>query len=213
MLTAGLFDELYDRYDKWFESNTITAENEARLVKVMAEGAPRPIVEVGVGTGYFASKIGAEAGLDPSPRMMSIARMRGVELLVEGVGERMPFRDSSFGTVLIVVTLCFVDDPVQTLRESHRVLRSGGNIIACVIPRDSSWGKYYVELGAGGHPFYSKARFYKLEELLDMLEHVGFKIVDIMGTLGYTPEEEPRVEEPSRDTRDKSFVCVKAVKA
>lgn len=51
MSTAPLFDELYERYDKWFEKNVITAENEVKLVKLMVSGAPRPILEVGVGTG------------------------------------------------------------------------------------------------------------------------------------------------------------------
>ena len=44
----------------------MTAENEVKLVKLMVSRAPRPILEVGVGTGYFAGRVGAEAGLDPS---------------------------------------------------------------------------------------------------------------------------------------------------
>jgi len=210
--TAQLFDELFARYDSWFERNRVTAENEVKLVEYMVKGAPRPILEVGIGTGYFASRLGVEAGLDPSFNMLSIARSRGVELLVKAVGENMPFREGAFGTVLIIVTLCFVDDPIAVLRESHRVLRDGGTLIACVIPKDSSWGEHYEELGRKGHPFYSKARFYTLREVVEMLETAGFKIEGAVGTLSYTPGEEPRYEEPSSHIEGRGFICLKAAK-
>ena len=213
MSTARLFDEYYERYDSWFERNTVTAENEVRLVETVMEGAPKPIVEVGVGTGYFASKVNVDVGLDPSIKMLEVARMRGLELLVGGVGELAPFRDGSFGTVLIVVTLCFVDDPVSVLRESHRILRDNGVLVTCIIPRDSAWGAHYVELGLKGHIFYSKARFYTLNELKKMLETTGFRVVDVMGTLSYTPHDKPRVEEPSREVKGRSFICVKSIKS
>jgi ubiquinone/menaquinone biosynthesis C-methylase UbiE len=185
--TAPLFDELYERYDKWFEKNVFTAENEVKLVKLMVSGAPRPILEVGVGTGYFASKVEAEVGLDPSMKMLSIARMRNVELLIRGVGESLPFGDEVFGTVLIVVTLCFVDDPFRVLKESFRVLRREGLLVSCIVPKDSPWGEFYIKLGSQGHPFYSKARFLTLKEHEKLLELAGFKILYSMGTLSYPP--------------------------
>jgi ubiquinone/menaquinone biosynthesis C-methylase UbiE len=190
----------------------VTAENEVKLVKLMVNGTPRPILEVGVGTGYFAGKVGAEAGLDPSMKMLEIARMRGVGLLVRGVGEDMPFRDEVIGTVLIVVTLCFVDDPARVLEESFRVLRVGGVLVSCIVPRDSPWGEHYTRLGFEGHPFYSKARFLTLGEHEELIRASGFEIVESMGTLSYSPFEEPRLEEPSNEVRGKGFVCVKAIK-
>jgi len=190
----------------------VTAENEVKLVKLMVSRAPRPILEVGVGTGYFAGKVGAEAGLDPSMKMLEIARMRGVGLLVRGAGESMPFRDEVIGTVLIVVTLCFVDDPARVLEESFRVLRMGGVLVSCIVPRDSPWGEHYTRLGFEGHPFYSKARFLTLGEHEELIRASGFEIVESMGTLSYSPFEEPRLEEPSNEVRGKGFVCVKAIK-
>ncbi len=62
----------------------MTAENEVKPVKLMVSGAPRPILEVGVGTGYFAGRVGAEAGLDPSMKMLTVARMRGWSYSLEG---------------------------------------------------------------------------------------------------------------------------------
>ncbi len=178
----------------------------------MVTGAPRPIIEVGIGTGYFASKVEAEAGLDPSMNMLSIARMRGVELLVRGVGEAMPFRDEVFGTILIVVTLCFVDNPAEVLKESFRILRRGGVLVSCIIPRDSPWGEHYAKLGREGHPFYSKARFLTLKEHEELLRTSGFKILKSMGVLSYSPQGKSSYEEPSYNVKGKGFVCVKAIK-
>jgi ubiquinone/menaquinone biosynthesis C-methylase UbiE len=190
----------------------VTAENEVKLVKLMVSRAPRPILEVGVGTGYFAGRVGAEAGLDPSMKMLMVARMRRVELLVRGVGESMPFRSGVIGTVLIVVTLCFVDDPARVLQESFRVLRVGGNLVSCIVPQDTPWGYHYTKLGSEGHPFYSIARFLTLGEHEELIEASGFKITQSMGTLSYSPFEEPRLEEPSDEVKDKGFVCIKATK-
>ena len=46
-----------------------------------------------------------------------------------GVGEAMPFADSSFDTILVTFTLCSVDEHAQVLREMRRVLRPGGKAL------------------------------------------------------------------------------------
>lgn len=212
MSTAKLFDQLFERYDEWFKRNRITAENEIRLIKTILSEHQRSSIEVGIGTGFFASKIGIEVGLDPSFNMLKVAKKRSMKLLAIGVGENMPFRDESFGTVLIVVTLCFVDDPLAVIRESWRILKVGGILVTCIVPRDSPWGDHYIKLGTSGHPFYSKAKFYTVSEVVSMIENTSFKIVDIKGTLSYKPHEKHRLETPSNDIKDRGFICIKAIK-
>ena len=210
MSTASLFDELWDRYDSWFERNKIIALNEALLVRSMV--GKRPILDVGVGTGFFSEILGAEAGVDPSEGMLSRARERGLGLLVRGVGERLPFRSAVFGTVLIVVTICFVDDPNRVVEEAYRVLRAGGELVACIIPRESAWGRFYIEKARAGNPFYSKARFYSRGEVLDIIRRAGFSVVEERGVLSFKPGEEPRLEEPSEWDGSQGFLCIKAIK-
>ncbi|MEM3833302.1 MAG: class I SAM-dependent methyltransferase [Thermoprotei archaeon] len=178
----------------------------------MMKDAPKPSIEVGVGPGFFALAANIDTGLDPSINMLKLAKDRGIDNLILGVGEHMPLRDSTFGSTLIVVTLCFVDDPLTALKESYRVLRRGGYIVTCIIPRDSPWGKYYSDLGVKGHRFYSRAKFYTINEVIEMLEISGFKILDFGGTLSTSPNEAPRVEEPSTDINGKNFICIKAIK-
>ncbi len=213
MSTAGIFDRLSARYDSWYERNRIIAENERRLVVLMVKGSRRPLVEVGVGTGFFASYVDAEAGVDPSLGMLEIARRRMPHsLLVAGRGERLPLRSSAFGSALIVVTLCFADDPGSLLRESWRILRRGGTLVSCIVPADSSWGRRYKELGRRGHPFYSAARFLTRKQHLELIEAAGFYVEEELGVLSFKPWEEPRREEPKPWTGDLGFICVKAVK-
>jgi len=49
-------------------------------------------LEVGVGTGRLASKLGVGVGLDPSRNMLELSRRRDI-MAVQGVAEKLPFQD------------------------------------------------------------------------------------------------------------------------
>ena len=97
MSRAEVFDRFWRRYDEWYQRNRVIAELELSVVKQLIKR--KPVLEVGVGTGFFASKLGFEYGIDPSINMLRVARGRGIEV-VQGVGEYLPFRDNSFKTML-----------------------------------------------------------------------------------------------------------------
>jgi hypothetical protein len=62
-----------------------------------------------VSTGRFAAPLGLRAGVNPVREMLKLAP-RELDL-VEGVGEMLPLRSQAFPCALLVVTLCFVQDP------------------------------------------------------------------------------------------------------
>jgi len=126
------------------------------------------------------------------------------------VGEALPFRDSVFGAVLLVVTLCFVDEPEVVVREAARVLRPGGVAVACIVPRDSEWGRHYEGL-RGSSPFYSVARFLDPGDVEGMFEASGLEPLSWVSTLTYGPQDEPRPEEPFEGLGG-GFSCLKARK-
>ncbi len=211
-----VFSLVADRYDEWYRRHRITAENEARLVERAVQGLPRPWVEVGVGTGFFAQRLGAELGVDPSLEMLRVARRRGVEA-VQALGEALPLREASVGATALVVTLCFLDDPLPVLQEAARATRPGGGVVACIVPRMSPWGTFYRERGSGGHPLYRVARFYTVEELLSLLPHAGLVAERILVSISYGPLEQPVPEEPREplspgDAERYGFACVTARK-
>lgn len=209
----NIFDILTDKYDAWYDSEDGKPlyESELRCLKSMVENAPKPILEIGVGTGRFAMHFPDVIGIDPSLNALKMAEKRGVKT-VHGYGESLPFDDETFGCILIIVTLCFVEKTIDVLREAKRVLKKNGSIIIGLVPKDSPWGIFYEEKKKAGHPFYSSARFYTLKDVEVLLQKAGLKISRIRSTLLQRPDEPRRVEEPIEGyERDAGFLCIEAV--
>ncbi len=174
-------------------SGRLLFDLELACLRPLLPQGPGPRLEVGVGSGRFAAALGLEVGLDPARASLRFAAERGVAV-VQGAGERLPFGDRTFGTVVIVVTLCFADDPASLLGEARRVLASSGRLVAGVVPLDSAWGCHYEAQGRAGHPFYRCARFLTLSEHRRMLADAGFTITGTRSTLTQVPSDDP-VEE------------------
>ncbi|ABP50456.1 MULTISPECIES: class I SAM-dependent methyltransferase [Pyrobaculum] len=193
-------------YDAWYERHPQLYRSELMAASTFN---CRGGVEIGVGTGRFAAPLGIAAGVDPVREMLRLAP-RELDL-VEGVGEMLPLKDGAYPCALIVVTICFVQDPEALLREAAR---AAGRVVACIVPRESPWGRLYTELGRGGHPFYSRARFYTVREVVGMAK--GLKPVRLVATLFAPPpgagEEEPT--EASIDEAERAgFACIEFKRA
>ncbi len=208
--TARIFDEYAYRYDTWYSRNKVIAKNELRVVERLVCRSCW-CIEVGVGSGYFASRLRVFFGVDPSISMLYIARSRGVEV-IQGVGESLPVRSESLDCAVIIVTLCFADDPAGLILEASRIVKRGGSVIVCIVPKDSAWGRHYIEEARRGHPLYSFARFYSVREVEHLLASKSLRVVRRLATLSFGPNEPPREEEPSSDVEGKGFVCVEAIK-
>jgi len=209
MSSSYVFDKYAWRYDSWYVRNREVFECELRAVKAL--GLSGVGLDVGVGTGIFSVEIGVKVGVDPAVGMLRIAKDRGVNV-VRAVGENLPFRSEIFSYVIMIVTLCFLDEPKASLNEIWRVLKKHGFLAACIVPKDSSWGEFYIEKAKQGHIFYRHAHFYTVEEIERMLEECMFRVTEFKATLSYDPHDKPRVEDPTDEVGGKGFVCVKAIK-
>jgi ubiquinone/menaquinone biosynthesis C-methylase UbiE len=206
----NIFDILTEKYDAWYDSaeGRPLYESELKCLRPLVEDSPEPILEIGVGTGRFAMHFPGVTGIDPSLNALKMAEKRGVKT-VHGYGENLPFEDETFGCILIIVTLCFVENPLDVLREAKRVLRKGGSIIIGLVPKDSPWGAFYEEMKRAGHPFYSNARFYAFKEIENMLQAGGLKISRIRSTLLQSPDDSRRIEEPVEgNISGAGFLCI-----
>ena len=185
------FDELAQRYDAWFESPEGAAifAVEVECVRGLLQGVPRPWLEVGVGTGRFAQALGIDEGLDPSRAVLELADGRGVQTRL-GRAEEMPHEQRSFGGLVMVVTICFLDDPRAALRECARVMSDDGALIVGLVPAASAWGRHYAEQGSEGHPFYSQATFYTCRQVADLASAVGLQL-DTARSCLFTPPGAP----------------------
>lgn len=106
----------------------------------VVEAAPTDVLEVGSGTGDFASRLQEELGvalvaLDLSPRMVELARARGIDARI-GLVEDLPFEGARFDCAVANWVLHHVPDLDRGLAELARVLRKGGRLVAATFGRD-----------------------------------------------------------------------------
>lgn len=200
------FEEHYSRYERWFEEHRYAYLSELEaVIRLIPEGNG---MEVGVGSGRFAGPLGIKIGVEPSSRMAEIARRRGIEV-INGVAEDLPFEDDVFDFVLMVTTICFLDDVEEALREAHRVLKRGGSIIIGFIDRESPIGKEYLK-HKEENVFYREATFYSVKDVLSLLK--GFRYVSALQTI-FRSLNSIDFMEPVVDGYGKgSFVVIKAEK-
>ncbi|MBN1675189.1 MAG: class I SAM-dependent methyltransferase [Kiritimatiellae bacterium] len=186
------FEKLAGRYDAWFdtERGRRIFRVETDCIRDLLVDTPRPWLEVGVGTGRFGAALNVDEGVDPSPAVLRYACQRGIRVSV-GEAEHLPYDNRRFGVVLLVVTICFLADPAEALRECRRVLKPGAFLVVGIVPKDSPWGQAYACKGEHGHPFYSLTTFYTSRELIRMVEKHGFYLEWSRSCLFKGPETDP----------------------
>lgn len=208
------FDSLAMAYDAWFEEKgKLIFAIEVRAFQEILPLLPTPWLEVGVGSGRFAQALGIETGIDPSVRLLEIARRRGITVF-RARGEEHFFDEETLGTVFLIVTLCFVDSPIAVLQEARRILKPEGKIVLGLVLRGSPWGKFYQSKKMEGHRFYKYATFYSYQEVERLLIDSGFTIEKVVSTLFQKPGEVKEVEIPEeRFSVEAGFIVVVAGEA
>lgn len=127
-------------------------------LKSIYEHGPKPggrLLDVGSGTGSWMrvwSRWQRECvGVDPHRPTAEEARRRGIDVR-PGTLEEQRFPDASFDVVTFCHALEHLPDPRTALRESHRILRTGGQLVIWVPDFESvlrpvfgaSWQPYEV---------------------------------------------------------------------
>jgi ubiquinone/menaquinone biosynthesis C-methylase UbiE len=123
----------YDRSMGFFERRLFGREHR----QWAASRAQDATLEVAIGTGLNLPHYRKEvrlSGIDLSPEMLELARLRARDLardvdLTAGDAHDLPYRGESFDTVVCTYSLCNIPDHVRAVREMTRVLRPGGRLI------------------------------------------------------------------------------------
>lgn len=202
------FENNPERYDKWFDENKAIYESELQAVRELLPEKGNGI-EVGVGTGRFAAPLGIHSGVEPSPKMREIAKKRGINV-VDGVAESLPYRNSEFDFVLMVTTVCFLDDVDRAFKEIYRVLKPNGCFVNGFIDKGSPVGRSYREKKE--NPFYSEANFYSVEDISNSMEKSGFKKFSYRQTIFHPLSAIEDVEPVKPGYSEGSFVVVRGMK-
>jgi ubiquinone/menaquinone biosynthesis C-methylase UbiE len=204
-----IFEENWKSYDAWYDKYPDVFQSELRLLRRVIPSRGLGL-DIGIGTGRFASPLSIKFGLDPAYNMLKLAQKRDV-VVVQGVGEALPFKNESFHFVSIVVTISFTENPLQVLREAYRILKKEGALILATIDKDSDWGKFYKAKRSRSR-FFQTARFSRAQDILSMLENFPGKNTEVYQTL-FRPLPDIRgIEEARLGFGQGGFVVFKRIK-
>ena len=133
MFSAG------DRYERFM--GRWSCELATLLVKFAGVRDGDAVLDVGAGTGALTAAVAAAApssyivGIDPAAPCVAFARTRHRRDRVRfevGDARHLPFPDESFDRTLSLLTLNFIPNPADALREMIRVTRPGCTVAAAV---------------------------------------------------------------------------------
>lgn len=184
MLQKDSVEARYDRVARFYDAlMTFVEWFVSRNRKALLRQAGTMILEVGVGTGnsfrdYPKGK--RIVAVDISREMLNRAKAKitnydgTVSLRHEDV-QKLSFDDEAFDTVFTSCVFCSVADPVEGLRELHRVLRKGGRLL--MVEHVRSHGKLLGKLMDRLNPLVSKYGVDNINrDTVGNLRRAGFKV-------------------------------------
>jgi len=209
MARIQAFEAYTQDYEAWFERYPLVYQSELQAIRTLlpSEGIG---IEIGSGTGRFAAPLQIGFGVDPSPNMCAHAARYPMKIIL-GAAESLPIAEAKFDFALMVTTLCFVEDVIQSFREIQRILLPGGSLILGFVDRESPIGRRYARNQVKSR-FYKEARFYSVKEVLQNMTNTGFHSPEILQTLFSSLDRIEKVEPVCAGYGQGSFVVIKAIK-
>ena len=161
--------------------------NTARVLNLRRDDR---LLEIGFGSGYFikdyASHVARIAGVDISEDMVSLAGGVNKELVQSGRAEfrlgdvsSLPYGDCEFSVVVGIETFFFWREPVESLREIHRVLEPGGRLVLEMAYNKEDGLDHAEDIRKMSLALYSA------DEMTDMLRESGFSDVEFTFYKGF----------------------------
>lgn len=138
---------LYDPLLKWVMRET---RLKTEMIQHAAIGAGTRVLDVGCGTGtltimaHAAQPDASYTGLDGDPQVLAAARAKSAGMGIaweHGLAQKLPYPDSWFDRVLSSLVLHHLDSSGKqlALREVHRVLAPGGQMILLDFTAPKAW--------------------------------------------------------------------------
>ncbi|MFB6153532.1 MAG: methyltransferase domain-containing protein [Halodesulfurarchaeum sp.] len=162
--------KVYDRVNTFVFTDPMRAE----ALRMLDLDGDEEVLDVGCGTGFGTKGLVAKAdsvfGLDQSPHQLAGARdkLEGASVSFSlGDAENLPFENDAFDAAWSSGSIEYWPNPVQGLREMHRVTRPGGRVLVV--------GPNYPASAIGQRLADAIMLFYDVEEAERMFEDAGFE--------------------------------------
>jgi ubiquinone/menaquinone biosynthesis C-methylase UbiE len=157
-----------------------------RRIREVVGDQPAKVLDVGCGTGLFASRLRAAVdrvevfGVDLVPEMLARGRPRwrrdpGHVFPIQGDSERLPFGSGTFDIVTCANSFHHYPRQDRAIAEMRRVLRPGGRLMVIDGYRDSLWGWFIFDIcvaGVEGDVHHASARRFR-----DLMTQAGLQAI------------------------------------
>ena len=201
-----LFDDYAKEYDSWFIENDKIYQSELNAVESLLD-KDKNYIEIGVGTGLFASKLNIKEGIEPAKKMGEVAEKRGVKV-INAFAENLPYLDKSVEGLLMVTVDCFIKDISKVFNEVKRVLKDDGNFVMAFLDRETPLGVGY-EKNKADSVFYKDSIFRSSAEMKEEFKKAGLKVVSTKQTVYSFNNEVQPVKEGNGEG---VFALIKVIK-
>lgn len=203
------FEKYSNKYEDWFEDNKYAYQSEINAIKdilpVFKSG-----IEIGVGSGKFALPFNIKLGIEPSAEMRRLAESRGITVL-DGIAENLPLENEKFDLVLMVTTLCFLDDVKKAFSEVYRILKPEGYFVNGFVDKNSKIGKIYQKY-KDRSIFYKEAVFFSTKEVVKLIDEAGFRKIEFRQTIFSPLDKINKVNIVKKGYGEGSFIVIRAQK-
>lgn len=158
----------------------------SEIIKNLSNGT---VLEIGCGSGSVTGSLSPDCkitGMDISIEMVKVVKN---ELNINGVvgdAEKLPFKNNVFDTVIAPEVIYYLNDPINMIRESYRVLKNRGVFIIstisqkwmCIDKIRTILGNLGIEVGSFDGCYSST---FDKNQLIGMLEEIGFRRLNFQG--------------------------------
>lgn len=174
------FNSTVEAYEEWFKINDKIFQTELQAVGDFIPKKGKGI-EIGVGTGLFASNLGIKYGVESSENMATEAKRKGITVF-QGKAEALPIENKSFDYALMVTVDCFLDNVATAFKEIERIIKDDGKLIIAFLDKNTPLGEMY-EKNKHSSESYKHANFHSASEIKLFLENENFVILEAKQTI------------------------------
>jgi ubiquinone/menaquinone biosynthesis C-methylase UbiE len=181
------------RFTEWIDYKRMNMGHKSiyeNLASVLELKPEDDLLEIACGNGYFlkryASHVHTIAGLNLSELAVKLATKQNKHRVTAGSAEficgeasQLPWKDSRFSVATCMGAFPWLSKPLETLRETYRVLRPAGRAVISIEWHAEDGLDRSKEIERFGHQTWSEARVH------DIFKAAGFSDISVTYAAGH----------------------------